>query len=59
MLSEARELKPDAESVSADELRGGSVYFQDAESYRSGIRFPSSETTFIAQRQDEVAYIFE
>ena len=40
----------------------GTLYFQDAESYRKGIRFESSESDeadFYAQREGETNHIFE
>jgi hypothetical protein len=39
----------------------GILYFQDAESYRDGIRFESSssdDTSFFAQAENEVKHIF-
>ena len=40
----------------------GTLYFQDAGSYRQGIRFESAETddaAFYAQGEDEINHIFE
>jgi hypothetical protein len=39
----------------------GIVYFQDAESYRDGVRFESSSSddiSFVAQNENEVKHIF-
>jgi hypothetical protein len=40
----------------------GILYFQDAESYRDGVRFESSsseDTSFVAQDENEVKHIFK
>lgn len=37
----------------------GICYFQDAESYRSGIRFPSEEGGFYGQPADQLKHIFD
>lgn len=48
-----RDLAPDDQGI---------LYFQDAGSYREGIRFESAETSnavFYAQRDNEINHIFE